>query len=57
MNVDREDVERAARCVATERRRNEGELIKGESVNFSVTPLDRDYFLADSTNGADLKGR
>ncbi len=34
-----------------------GELIEGDSVNFSVTPLDRDYFLANSTNGADLKGR
>ncbi len=56
MSVNRGAVERAASDVVMVGRRSVGELEEAR-VNFSVTPLGRENFLADSTNGANLKGR
>ncbi len=56
MSVNRGGVGRAASGVVTVGRRSVREL-EGARVDFSATPLGIEDFLADSTNGADLKGR
>ncbi len=56
MSVNRGAVGRAASDVVTVGRRSVGEL-EGARVEFSATPLGRGNFLADSTKGADPKGR
>ncbi len=55
MSVNRGNVGRATSCVATAVDAAWG--LEGARVGFSGTPLEREDLLADTTNGADLKGR